>query len=187
MIPILKLRMSLYTVTWLSLLSPSWAHSSSAAPENTLSQFILIEDKNRQAEAWALCSASYTALSQILEKTDPATSKELSQLSNGAQMAVGMTFVAALSLDDSLDDGNAKQKFDASWRYAKIAMESMPDAQKVSLMARLERADTSEKISDFLEDLSQTVETCIGNSQGQQMYIDMWRDLATSGLLDFQQ
>jgi len=51
-----------------------------------------------------------------------------------------------------------------------------------TLLADLE-ADSSEGNEAFLSDLGKTIEVCALNTEGQQTYIDLYRDLARSGLL----
>lgn len=139
--------------------------------------FITIEDPNRQAEAWAMCAAAYDFTASIISKSAPARAKQLGDLANGAEAAVTMTIVA-----DGLDDETTPEKFNALWSMGKLLGKELPESRKTTLAAELE-AHSGERVSIFLANLTATVHTCMQNLEGQQAYIDMWRTLATSGML----
>jgi hypothetical protein len=62
---------------------------------------------------------------------------------------------------------------------SKMQGETLPDSQYTALMADLERLDADKFSANVLA--TQTV--CLDNLPRQQMYIDLWRELAKSGLL----
>ena len=49
--------------------------------------FILIEDVNRQAEAWATCSAVWDIMAMMTGDDSKSQAEQYSNLSNGAKMA----------------------------------------------------------------------------------------------------
>jgi len=140
-------------------------------------QFILIDDINREAEAWATCSAAWDIMATLEERNSTAQAEEFSNLSNGAKLAVGISLVADLAMADDVN----KDRFNATWEFAKTAMESMPEVQTTSILANLERRGMESWMPDFLA----AVTVCSENLESQQLYVDMWRGLATSGLLKF--
>jgi hypothetical protein len=55
--------------------------------------FILIDDINRQGEAWATCAASYNIMSELID-SNLAQSKQMKELGNGASLSVTMAILA---------------------------------------------------------------------------------------------
>lgn len=161
------------------LVAPLSLHA--AEPYVTDSIFINIDDVNREAEAWAVCSASYELLSKFVEEKE-ATSKVLLEKSNGAKMAVVMSIVFDKVDRREAEDFTVKE-FNATWSYSKLAMQSLPESKMASIMADAERLSAAGQIQQFVDNLTDTIEICQRNSDGQQMYIDFWRELAKSGLL----
>jgi len=139
--------------------------------------FLEIKDPNRQAEAWAMCAASYDVMAEILTSTAPARSKQLADLANGAELAVMISMVA-----NKLDKDLTPEKFNNLWGFSKISGAELPKTRRNVLLADFE-SDNSEGSVVFVADLSKTVEVCASNLEDQQTYIDIWRELATSGLL----
>ena len=144
--------------------------------------FLLIKDPNRQAEAWATCHAAYEILATILESKSPAQSAQFHQFANGAKLAVLMSFVGDAIEDVDEDDETTIARFNASFAYGKVAMESLPETKATSLMAMLETGGARGQ-EQWMADIGATVEHCVENLDGQQIQIDVWRSLATSGLL----
>jgi hypothetical protein len=72
----------------------------------------------------------------------------------------------------------------AIWAYSKMAMESWPESKRTTMMADAERLG-QEGFEEFMSSVGETNKICISNLETQQMYIDIWRDLAKSGLLKF--
>jgi hypothetical protein len=151
--------------------------------------FVTVEDVNRQAEAWATCAATYNVSSKAFRTlNEPTTAEELNNLGNGAEMAVAMTLIANLAKQVGPEaTPDSMIKFNATWTYAKVAMVEWPKTQETSIWAELERVQADDRIgiTQFFANLAATVTVCRDNSDSQQMYVDMWHSLATSGLLQF--
>lgn len=139
--------------------------------------FIQVDNVNRQAESWATCSATYEVMASLLENTDPAQAQQYRDMSNGAALAVGMTHVM-----DGIDDDISSESFTSLWNYSRTLIQSMPETQTNMILADAERY-SEDDASSFYEKLGATTKICILNLEGQQLYIDFWRDIAKSGLL----
>jgi len=139
--------------------------------------FLDIKDPHRQAEAWAMCAASYDVMAEILTSTAPARAKQLADLANGAELAVIISMIA-----NKLDKDMSPEKFNSLWSFSKISGAELPKTRRTILLAKFE-SDKSEGAVVFVADVSKTVEVCAANLEAQQTYIDIWRELATSGLL----
>ena len=138
--------------------------------------FLLISDANRQGEAWGICAAAYKIMSALLESAS-AQAQQYENLSNGASLAVVMTHVSkGLSPDMSQDS------FNALWNYSKTLADSVPEVQRTTILADAESLGESGK-AEFIERLGATVKVCMDNLDGQQTYIDAWRELGKSGLV----
>lgn len=135
-------------------------------------QFLLIDDVNRESEAWATCSAAYDMSALVFESEQPAQAKLFEEKGNGAEMAVIMSIVS-----DAINDDITEQKFNAVWAYAKIAAKSLPETSMNTMLAELEGLD-SDGIEEFLQKLVATIEICTNNLESQQAYIDSWRALS---------
>ncbi len=172
-------KMLILTIVALSVLSISKANAADdAAPYVDGSKsFLEIKDVNRQAEAWAMCAATYDLMAEILSEAQPARSKQLRELVNGAKVAVTMSIVY-----DGLDPKISPDRFNALWSMAKLSGTELPKTRLTMLAAEAE-ANTGKNNEVFIRNLTATVEICIRNLEGQQMYIDTWRELAKSGLL----
>lgn len=134
-----------------------------------------IEDVNRQAEAWGACSATWTLMASIAE--EGSAQAELSdQMANGAKLALAMTYI--MDLADDPKPGRLK----STWIYAKEAMEFMPETQLTVMMADFEQIGSDKWVQNVIA----TKKVCEDNLDGQQIYIDTWRNLATSGLLEYE-
>jgi len=138
--------------------------------------FIQIKDVNRQAEAWGTCVAAYEIVALLL-KSKPAQAKQVKDLSNGATLAVTMSHVA-----DGLTTNISPERFDALWRYSQLLGDSIPETRRTMILADAEQLG-SEGATKFAEKIAATVAICMENIKGQQAYIDTWRELAKSGLL----
>lgn len=140
--------------------------------------FISIKDVNRQAEAWGTCSAAYDVMSMLLAESNPMKAKQYSDLGNGASLAVVMSHVA----DGLLSSDISPEIFDSLWRFSQTLVDSIPETRKTMILADAERlGDSGTKI--FLTKLVGTVKICAANLEGQQTYIDTWRELAKKGFL----
>ena len=135
--------------------------------------FLEISDVNREAEAWAMCSAAYNALSEILSQEQPARAKQMNQLANGAEVAVTMSLFS-----DGLASDISSDRFESLWSAAKLSGTEIPKTSRTMLAAEAESNP-----DDFMHNMMATFEVCMDNISAQQMYIDMWRELAKSGMV----
>jgi hypothetical protein len=171
----LKLSTAFITIIFI-LLSPATKADNQDSFITQSTPFILIEDINRQGEAWATCSAALEIASQMQAENSPAVSKQLNQLSNGSALAVMMSSIA-----DKLNTDITPAEWASLWDYSKVLMESLPDIQQTAILAKLEIAKASKdkkEIEVWFDRLGKTIEICASNGEGQQMYVDMWRELA---------
>ncbi len=139
--------------------------------------FLEIRDVNRQAEAWGTCSATYDVMSMLLAESDPAQAKQYSELGYGASLAVVMTHIA-----DGLSADISPERFNSLWSYSQVLGDSIPEASKTTILAEAETLGES-GAGTFITKVAATVKICVANLEGQQTYIDTWRELAKSGLL----
>jgi hypothetical protein len=163
------------------LVSPTLSTAESKEGKSFLPEvqsFILIEDVNRQAEAWATCSAVWDIMAIMTGDDSKSQAEQYSNLSNGAKMAVAMSYVSDLAKANDSDKG----RFNATWTFAKTALESMPQVQMTSMLADLEQRG----MDSWMPDFGATMKACTDNLQAQQVHVDSWRGLATSGLLEFE-
>jgi len=132
-----------------------------------------IEDNIRQAEAWAMCSAVYQIFSAINEADSPATAQLYSEMANGAEVAVLMTFVMSSILDE-----DEPEAFSATVRFGQTSMSALPEQQMTWLLALSEQDDA------WSQNMSATYDYCVANLEAQQAYVDMSRELQQSGLFN---
>ena len=139
----------------------------------------IIDTKNshREAQSWSMCAAAYDLMAEIVQESAPARAKQLGDLANGAELAAIISMVAK-----EINEDMTPEKFESVWNFSKLSGGEMPKTMRTTLLADLE-ADISEGKSVFLDSLGKTVVVCAGNLKDQQTYIDIWRDLAKSGLL----
>jgi hypothetical protein len=139
--------------------------------------FLEIKDVHRQSESWAMCAATYDLMADIVAESEPARSNQLRDYANGAELAVLISIVA-----DGLGPDINPEKFDALWSSAKVTGSELPKTRYNMLLAEAESASKSDA-APFLEKLAATMRICASNLDAQQAYIDIWRELAKSGLL----
>jgi len=139
--------------------------------------FGAIEDVNRQAENWAVCAASYDIMSTIMAPEAPARAKQLSDLGNGARVALGISLVA-----NDLSPDMSQERFNALWANSEAAMEEWPQAQLYSILADAERS-AIEGVEAFGKKINASVVICINNLESQRKHIETWQQLVKSGLL----
>lgn len=148
--------------------------------------YVLIDDPHRQAEVWATCHVAYEIVSRMMKKQSPAQSDQFHQFANGAKVAIIMTYIR-----DAMDDMESKSpdlassRFNASIEFGKLAAESLPETKTTALMAIFE-AGNEQQQTKWFADIGATINGCVENLEGQQLLIDLWRDLATSGILKAQ-
>lgn len=158
-----------------ALANPAASEISSAYVSDKI-PFLEIKNPNRQAEAWGICAAVYQITGDVMEPNSN-NSKQFKEMSNGASVAVVMTHVNA-----GINKNMSQAEFNALWNFSKTLMQSIPEAQRTKILSDLE-STTDKDGSMFFDKLKNTLEICIKNLDGQQFYIDSWRDLAKSGLL----
>jgi len=134
--------------------------------------FFLIEDEHNVAEAWGTCVAAYNLMSMIQEDTSPAFSKQMSDRSNGAKIALFIDYFLKLDSDSSSNQISSRKKM------ANVLMESIPEAQLTAMMAAGEQLQFSE---EWFELLTSTIKLCASNLDQQQNLINTWRELYASG------
>lgn len=139
--------------------------------------FIEIENPNREAEAWAVCSASLDILAEIVLEDSPAQAKEISQQANGASVAIAMSIIM-----DGIDEEKSPEQVSNMMKFAATQMTSLVDVQGTAILSELEMMSKSSQTDKFMDKLGNTAVVCTKNLEAQQMYIDMWREMAKSGL-----
>ncbi len=143
--------------------------------------FLEIKDPNRQAEAWAMCAAAYDFAAELTADSKPAHSQKLSEMANGAKLAITMSIVSE-GLREAANSDNIRERFSALWNMGKLAGESLPEISRTQLEVELESTPDGD-VSIFLLNLFDTVDVCFRNAKAQQFYTDSWRDLYKSGML----
>jgi len=172
----LKDKRQLVLALTLFCVSPHGLADSNAGYVDGSMPFLAIQDSNRQAEAWAMCAAVYNVMSENTEG-QPAGYRHLHALRNGAELAVIMSMAL-----DSINSDMTSERYSTLWAKAKLAGSELPKAKLRILAAEAE--SLSVKGSDkFIDKLTATFNICVSNLEGQQKYIDVWRDMAKNGLL----
>lgn len=64
------------------------------------------------------------------------------------------------------------ERFNALWKYLKMAIEEWPSSKKITMMADAERLGQG-GFQEFLDSIGATNKICISNLEAQQMYIDV--------------
>jgi len=170
-------------VNWIALIFSAIFSIGAIAEETGASYlddrlFLEIKDVNRQAESWAMCAATYDFMAAVLSEAQPARSRQLKDIANGAEMAVIMSMVS-----DGLDSEMTQERFYSLWTMAKLAGSELPRTRRTMLAADAESSSDKKGAKVFFANLSATMSVCVKNLEAQQMYIDTWRELAKSGLL----
>lgn len=139
-------------------------------------------DKYAEAADWGMCSAAYSKSAEIYANFQPATSERLSQMANGAKVPILMIFV--LKSAEGGEDG-IKDRFASALAMGKVSMVSITETASTRLASDFELMSTDGPSEQWFANLAETVNVCIQNSEAQQDYIDSWRDLAASGMVQF--
>ena len=137
--------------------------------------FIVIEDEHDRAQAWGTCAAAYDLMSMMQAKASPAYSKQMSDLSNGATIALYMDYIMGLKGDDS------SSQFSARVKMAQVLQESIPDTQ---LTAMLSMGEQLEHNKTWINLITGTVNLCLSNRESQQGLINLWRQMYASGAFE---
>ena len=142
--------------------------------------FLAIENPHREAEAWATCSASLDILAEIAAEDSPAQAKQIHQSANGAGVAIAMSIIA-----DGIDEEKSPEQLSNMMTFAVTQMDSLVDVERVAILSELEKMSQNSQADKFMEKLGNTAAVCSKNAETQQMYIDLWKDMAKSGMFDF--
>jgi hypothetical protein len=166
-----------YTILFLLLLFSTqiFAEDGESYVEVPSDDITKLTDVNREAEAWAMCAASYNTMAMLLKESKPAQSDYISDLANGAELAIMISVVADAILED---DDISPERFNAVWTASKVLMQELPKTKQKFIFVMIEQ--DNEKM---LVDLTATISVCVSNLENQQMYIDLWRELSKSTLL----
>ena len=149
-----------------------------------------ISNKQKQAEAWGMCSAVYKKASELMETESSEAAKIFSTRANEAAIVAGMVYIdkgeAAIAAAAfaagvvHIDKGKDWIPYTEEQKQAMQSMsQNIPEVQFNIIMADLDVLGWDIWFDKF----SVTLEFCISNLDGQQFYIDFWRELASSGLL----
>jgi hypothetical protein len=158
------------------LLTPTGYADTTYLNENLSANFVDIKDVNRQSEAWGVCAAIFKITASFFPEGD-AQKTQLLDFSRGAEVAVIMSHVS-----DGLAEDTSSEGFDSLWNFSKQLGISIPEARLTAILADEQRL--GEKGQDqYINKLSTTMKVCSDNLKGQQMYIDIYRELAKKGLL----
>lgn len=155
---------------------PILANTTEVAQPSPQSSFLSIDDKEAQAMEWAKCSASFDLLGDFLEAEKPATAQKLHDLSRGAKVAVMMSL-----LSKELNPSLTPEAFNAKHKFAQLAMTTYPEMALTNIYSNWEIDEATD--SQKIDSISKNTVICMENIQAQQMYINLWRELAQSGLL----
>lgn len=138
-----------------------------------------ITDPNRQAEAWATCAVIYDFYSDLIGSSQTkATAELLKQQRNGAKISILMSQLIALK-EDSSDD-----EFKATYKYGQHLMEVLPSQKELQIQSDFELLSGQNKTIEHLTNkILNTYKVCQNSSRLQQTYIDLFRELAKSGLI----
>ena len=130
----------------------------------------------KQSKAWATCAVAFDLAGLLFADGNDASavSEQEKQRSNGAKLASGMTFV----FNAFENEAPTPEVFQAKWKLAKLAMESNYTTISTSVFASIE-SNSEEALAGYLP----TYQACIGWLEPQQIYVDFWRELYGSGLL----
>ena len=148
----------------------------------THDNFGLIVDKHERARHFAVCAAIFEVAAVVHENLfdQPAQGKQMRELSYGAKVAVSMTFVSDMG---DLNRDGIKERFKATWDFAKLMAETMPATVATVLEADMSKATDEDSLMNVLKPIFETATICMNNLKFQQVMIDLWRELAMSGLV----
>ena len=137
--------------------------------------FIIIEDEHDRAQAWGTCVAAYDLMSMMQAKASPAYSKQMSDRSNGATIALYMDYIMAMDSDAS------SSQFSARVKMANVLMESIPETQ---LTAMLSSGEQLQHNKTWINLITGTINLCMSNLDTQQDLINVWREMYASGAFE---
>ena len=85
-------------------------------------------------------------------------------------------------LKKGLSSDITPSEFAALWSYSKTLGDTITETRSTMIMADAESLG-AKGAETFIKKLSATIKVCQSNLEAQQSYIDLWRELAKSGLL----
>lgn len=166
----------------LTLLSmPTLSHSNETSSESFIEgnqQFSENQDKQIEANSWAMCSVAYTTLSKLNEAESPAYASKLNQFGNGAGIAIVMTYY--MHMDTNSDQSSFTADFARVWQHGLTMRESLMDVSATHVASNIE----AHGLDVSLVKLVNTVSICSDNLDLQQTYIDTWRQLREEGMFE---
>jgi hypothetical protein len=124
--------------------------------------FIVIEDENDRAQAWGTCAAAYDLMSMMQAKASPAYSKQMSDLSNGATLALFMDYIMGMGSDVS------SNQFSARVKMASVLQDGIPETQ---LTAMLSSGEQLQHNTTWINLITGTINLCMSNLETQQELI----------------
>ena len=144
-----------------------------------ISNIAELTDLNRQADAWATCSVIYDFYSEIVSSNETtATTELLKQQSNGAIMAILMSQLIGL------EESASEEQFTATYKYGQHLMETLPSQKELQIKSELEMLSVQKKpVAPVTDRILNTFKVCQSSLSLQQAYIDLFRELAKSGMI----
>jgi hypothetical protein len=157
----------------------SWFRGGTTAP--FLTQSLVIE-----TDSWATCAAVLDVVADLQRaQGNENVGTAFGNQANGAELSIAIAHVMNFLQNESIDlDRDIPPEyatgFARAWNVGKMAMENQPDTKRTQIMAELEVADNPAK---WLEKVMDALNVCIANKDTQQMYVDLWREMMSSGML----
>ena len=137
--------------------------------------FNTIEDEYSRTQAWGTCVALYDLMSKMQAEASPAYSKQMSDLSNGAKIALYIDYFLGMDVDADSAEISARIKM------ANVLMDGIPETQLTAMLADGERLQHNE---EWLSLVVGTLELCMKNLETQQELINLWREMYASGAFE---
>jgi hypothetical protein len=175
----MKLAIKACLLTLLSM--PTLSHSNETSSESFIEgkqQFSENQDKQIEANSWAMCSVAYSTLSKVNAAESPAYASKLNQFGNGAGIAIVMTYYKHMDTGDDPSSFNAD--FARVWQHGLTMRKSLIDVSATHVASNIE----AHGLDVSLVKLVNTVSICSDNLDLQQTYIDTWRQIRELGMFD---
>jgi hypothetical protein len=157
----------------------SWFRGGTTAP--FLKQSLIIE-----TDSWATCAAVLNVVADRLRAQGKDNlGKFYGNAANGAELSIAIAHVLNFLQNAGIDqNGDIPPEYAKglarAWNVGKMAMEGLPDAKRTLIMAELEVSDNPDK---WLEKVMDAFNVCLANVDTQHMYVDVWREMVSSGTL----
>jgi len=178
------IRMQRNTILTLAIFLPiSTFASDPMAPETLFSYQDFTSDldvtslePHDQSRVWSTCAVVHDLVALFdKEGLESPSAQESKNQSRGAKLASWMVFVADY-LKSSEDPSPAE--FSAKWQMGKMIMDSNFETTKTSIVA-----DLDGNPEETLKKIVPTYQYCLNVLPVQQTYIDLWREMYGSGLV----